>query len=179
MEDRDPIKQLQHLLDDPGKVLEKISRIQSALAAVNTRTPSAEGPSASLSPSRTESIPQTGVDTYGALLQMIRDLQAQIQECLRPLAQQAVEAEVERLMWWIEREQRALAECLARIDRNLLACMELIRESQRKHTDLSALKKRLEDLGASPSSLPELSMSRDSGEILKDRLESLCRDGKF
>ncbi len=110
---------------------------------------------------------------------MLRGMQVQIQECLRPLAQQAAQAEVERLKEWIEREQRALDECLARIDRNLLACVELIRESQRKHTHLSALKQRLEELGASASSLPELSTSQDSGEIIKARLESLRRDGKF
>ena len=39
MADADPIKQLQHLLDDPGKVLEKISRIQSRSAALPARSP--------------------------------------------------------------------------------------------------------------------------------------------
>ncbi|MGH7854389.1 MAG: hypothetical protein ACREP3_13170 [Candidatus Binatia bacterium] len=177
MEDRDPIKQLQHLLDDPGKVLERISRIQSALGSINTS--SAEAPPATSSPTGTGSIAQTEADTYNSLLQTLRDMQLQIEECLRPLALQAVQAEAERLSEWMKHEQHALDECLARIDQSLLACVERIHESQKKYTDLSALKKRLEDLGASPSSLPELSTSQDPGEIISARLESLRRDGKI
>ena len=106
-------------------------------------------------------------------------MQSQIAECLRPLAVQAVQAEAERLSEWVKHEQRALDECLARIDQSLLACVELIHESQKKHADLSALKRRLEELGASPSSLPELATSQDPSEIIQARLESLRRDGKF
>lgn len=179
MEDRDPIKQLQHLLDDPGKVLEKISRIQSALGSIHTSTPSAEAPPATTLPPEAGSIAQTDADTYSILLQTLRDMQVQIEECLRPLAVQAVQAEAGRLSEWMKHEQHALDECMAPIDQSLLACVELIHESQRKHTDLSALKQRLEELGASPSSLPELSTSQDPSEIIEARLESLRRDGKI
>ena len=179
MEDRDPIKQLQHLLDDPGKVLEKISRIQSALGSISTRTPSVDAPTATSLPPAAGSITKAESDTHSSLLQTLRDMQLQIEECLRPLAVQAVQAEAERLSEWVKLEQRALEECLARIDQSLLACVELIHESQKKHTDLSALKRRLEALGASPSSLPELSTSQDPSEIIQARLESLRRDGKF
>jgi hypothetical protein len=106
-------------------------------------------------------------------------MQLQIEECLRPLAVKAAQAEAERVSEWLKHEQHALDECLARIDRSLLACVELIHESQKKHTDLSALKQRLEVLGASPSSLPELSTSQDPSEIIKARLESLRRDSKI
>jgi hypothetical protein len=179
VEDRDPIKQLQHLLDDPGKVLEKISRIQSALGSINTSTHGAEAPPAASFSSEAGSIARTEADTYGTLLQTLRDMQLQIEECLRPLAVQAVQAEADRLSEWIKHEQRELDECLARIDQSILACVELIQESQKKHTDLSALKQRLEDLGASPSSLPELSMSQDPNAIINDRLQTLRRDGKI
>jgi hypothetical protein len=179
VEDRDPIKQLQHLLDDPGKVLEKISRIQSALGSINVSTPSAKAPSATSLPPEAGSTAQTEADTYSTLLQALRDMQLQIEECLRPLAVKAAQAEAERVSEWLKHEQHALDECLARIDRSLLACVELIHESQKKHTDLSALKQRLEELGASPSSLPEISTSRDPGEIINNRLQSLRRDGKI
>jgi hypothetical protein len=179
VEDRDPIKQLQHLLDDPGKVLEKISRIQSALGSIKVSTPSAEAQSATSLPSEAGSTARTEADPYSALLQTLRDMQLQIEECLRPLAMQTVQAEAERLSEWMKHEQRALDECLARIDRSLFACVELIHESQKKHANLSALKQRLEELGASPSSLPEISTSRDPGEIINTRLQSLRRDGKI
>jgi uncharacterized protein YukE len=176
VEDRDPIKQLQHLLDDPGKVLERISRIQSALASINT--PGAKAPPATAPPAEAGSIAQTEA-TYRGLLQTIRDMRLQIEQRLRPLAVQAVQAETDRLREWMKLEQRALDECVARIDRSLLACVKRIHESQEKHTELSALKARLEGLGVSSSSLPELSTSQDPGEIITDRLESLRRDGKF
>ena len=97
MEDRDPIKQLQHLLDDPGKVLEKISRIQSALSSVINNRPGAETPATASVSSETESIAQTEADTYSSLLQTLRDMQMHIEECLRPLAVQAAQAEAGRL----------------------------------------------------------------------------------
>jgi hypothetical protein len=175
VEDRDPIKQLQHLLDDPGKGLEKISRIQSALGSI---TSSAEKP-----PSGTRaaenSLAQTDGDPYSGLLENVRELRLQIEERLRPLAEQAVQAEVERLSERLKQEQRALGECLGRIDENLLACVERIQESQKKLADLSSLKIRLEELGASPASLPEFSTAQDPGEIISARLEILRRTGKL
>ena len=177
MEDRDPIKQLQHLLDDPGKVLEKISRIQAALGSVKAPVAGA-APDAPIS-SEAGSVAKTDADTYGSLLQALRDMQSQIEESLRPLAARVVQAEAERLRDWMAREHRALDECLARIDQSILACVELIQESKKKHTDLTTLKHRLEELGASPSALPELSQSQDPGEIINTRLQSLREHGKI
>ena len=168
MADSDPIRQLQHLLDDPGKVLERISRIQSALDTINT--PGSEG---------SPSVPAVPDDGYSGLLRKLADLQLQIEERLRPLAQQTVEAETERLRDWVKREQKALDQCLARIDENLLTCIELIGDSQKRHTDLSALKKRLEELGAATHGLPELSTSQDPSQILIARFETPRRDGKI
>lgn len=177
MEDRDPIKQLQHLLDDPGKVLEKISRIQAALGSV--KAPVAEAaPDAPIS-SEAGSVAKTDAETYGSLLQALRDMQSQIEESLRPLAERVVQAETERLRDWIAREHRALDECLARIDQSILACVELIQESKKKHTDLTTLKQRLEEFGAASSALPELSQSQDPGEIINARLRSLREHGKI
>ena len=168
MADSDPIRQLQHLLDDPGKVLERISRIQSALDTINT--PGSEG---------SPSVPAVPDDGYSGLLRKLADLQLQIEERLRPLAQQTVEAETERLREWMKREQKALDQCLARIDENLLTCIELIGDSQKRHIDLSVLKKRLEELGAATHGLPELSTSQDPSQILIARFETPRRDGKI
>ena len=168
MADSDPIRQLQHLLDDPGKVLERISRIQSALDTINT--PGSEG---------SPSVPAVPDDGYSGLLRKLADLQLQIEERLRPLAQQTVEAETERLRDWVKREQKALDQCLARIDENLLTCIELIGDSQKRHIDLSVLKKRLEELGAATHGLPELSTSQDPSQILIARFETPRRDGKI
>jgi hypothetical protein len=176
VEDRDPIKQIQHLLDDPGKVLERISRIQSALGSINT--PSSAAPATSLA-GEAAPVSETEEGTYRGVLQTLREMQSHIEQRLRPLALQTVQAEAERLSEWMKHEQRALDECLARIDENVLTCVERISESQKKYIDLTALKKRLEEFGASTQSLPELSTSEDPGQIIIARLESLRRDGKI
>jgi hypothetical protein len=79
----------------------------------------------------------------------------------------------------MKREERALAQCLTRIDENLLTCIELINESQKRHIDLTAIKKNLEELGAATHVLPELSISGDPTQIIIARLETLRRDGKI
>jgi hypothetical protein len=174
VEDRDPIKHLQHLLDDPGKVLERISRIQSALGSINAaRSEAPPGPTVA------RPIAKTDEGDYSTLLQAFRNIEAQIEERLRPLALQTVEAEAERLNECMRREQRALDECLARIDENLVACADRIKESQTRYVDLTALKKRLEELGASTPSLPELSTTENPGQIIVARLKTLRRQGKL
>jgi len=179
VEDRDPIKQLQHLLDDPGGVLERISRIQSALGSIQTpQTPSSEAtPAAPVV--KTGPISKSETSDYSGLLQALRDMRARIEERLRPLALQTVQAEADRLTEWMKYQQRGLDECLARIDDNLLACVERIKESQEKYLALVSLKKRLQELGASTQSLPEFSPSQDPTEIITARLESLRRDGRI
>jgi hypothetical protein len=177
VEDRDPIKQLQHLLDDPGGVLERISRIQSALGSI--QTPSSEATAAAPAVAPTGSISKSETSDYSGLLQTLRDMQARIEEHLRPLALQTVQAEADRLTEWVKYQQRGLDECLARIDENLLRCVERIKESQEKYLDLVSLKKRLQELGASTQSLPEFSQSQDPTEIITARLESLRRDGRI
>jgi hypothetical protein len=177
VEDRDPIKQLQHLLDDPGGVLERISRIQSALGS--SQTPSSKAASANSPISETESISKGETPDYSSLLRAIHDMQRQIEERLRPLAAQTIQAEAARLTEWVQYQQRALEGCLTRIDEHLLACVERIKESQEKYLDLVSLKKRLDDLGARTQSLPEFSPSQDPAEILTARLESLRQNGKI
>ncbi len=176
MADSDPIRQLRHLLDDPGKVLERISRIQTALGSINTPTSGTPPAQADVGD---QPISESADDSYSGLLRKLGDLQLQIEERLRPLAQQTVQAEAERLREWMKREERALAQCLTRIDENLLTCIELINESQKRHIDLTAIKKNLEELGAATHALPELSISGDPTQIIIARLETLRRDGKI
>ena len=177
MEDRDPIKQLQHLLDDPGGVLEKISRIQSALGSIHTPNPqAAPAPAPSVEGG---AISKSETFDYNGVLQALRDMQTQIEERLRPLALQAIQAETDRLTEWMKNQQNALGECLARIDENILTCVERIHESQKRYNDLVALKRRLEALGVSTQSLPEFSPLKDPSKLITDRLENLRRDGKI
>src|SRR5215510_14738723 len=93
--DLDPIKQLQNLLEDRGKVLEKISSIHSALGSLRTDSAVTEP----VSPPAITEQPQTTANPFfenpifSRLLQSLREMQAQIEERVRPLAAQVVDSE--------------------------------------------------------------------------------------
>lgn len=178
MADLDPTRQLQHLLDDPGKVLEKISRIQSVLGAIKAPDPAPrpETPLATVPIGE----PKPGLNPpFDRLLQTLRDMQVQIEERLRPLALQTVQMEVEYLRREAEHDRSALNECLARIDRSIATCFERIDESRQRQAELTTLNKHLAELGADPESLPEGSYWQDPSEIIYSRLENLRREGKL
>lgn len=181
MEDRDPIKQLQRLLDDPGKVLERISRIQSALGSIHppSSTAAPDTPVASLPPTETVAILKVADRPYDNLLQMLRDMQAQIEECIRPLALLTVQAEVERLREQVRQERAALEKCVEQIDRSLEFCLHRIDDSRSIYADLIALTGRLTELGAATETLPEFSTSQDPCEIIHSRIERLREKGKI
>ena len=181
MADLDPIRQLQHLLEDPSKVLEKISSIQSALSAIKA----AESASSSvIAPPATsagefKAVSKSENGPYDRLLQTLRDLQRQIEERLRPLALQTVQAEVNHLRQQVQQDQSALNECLTRIDRSIAICLERIDESRQRYVELATLNRRLAELGAAAESLPEDSSSQNPSEIIYSRLENLRREGKI
>jgi regulator of replication initiation timing len=178
VEDLDPIKQLQSLIEDRSKVLEKISGIHSALDSIIKTTNSIPSPQAVLAAeNKSSQIPEDRL--YNRLLQTLHDMQAQIEERVRPLAQQTVEIEVARLREMSNQDQTALLECLERIDQCILSCMERVGEYQKRHSELTRLNQRLTTLGAEPQPLPDLWPAQDPGETIRFRLEELRRQGKL
>ena len=119
MDDLDPIKQLQSLLDDRGKVLEKISGIHSSLNSLKSPAPAMPTPGmpAAFAPLAD---PNPNLDgegpLYDRLLKTLLDMQAQIEERVRPLAQLTLQAEVAQLRDQFARDQAALKESLIQID---------------------------------------------------------------
>jgi hypothetical protein len=176
--DSDPIKQLQGLLDDPGKVLEKISSIHSALDSIKTNLPQSAGAETIVGQAqRPGALPDDPV--FGRLLQALRDMQAQIEERIQPIAQEMVRYEVARLRDQSDEHQSALKECLAQIDQNILNCLARMDEYQRRCADLSALNLRLTDLGAVPEPLsPRIAIDNAADNIVA-RLDGLRLTGKI
>jgi vacuolar-type H+-ATPase subunit I/STV1 len=178
VKDLDPIKQLQGLIDDRSKVLEKISGIRSALDSITKTTNSIPSPQAVLAAeNKSSQIPEDRL--YNQLFQTLHNIQAQIEERVRPLAQQTIEVEVARLREMSNQDQTALLECLARIDQCILSCMERVREYQKRHSELTRLNERLATLGAEPQPLPDLWPAQDPGEMIRFRLEELRLQGKL
>jgi len=182
VEDLDPIKQLQSLIDDRGKVLEKISSIHSALGSIIDSTgstpPAPQAPEAV--PTRQDKSIQVAEDRlYDRLVQTLNDMQAQIEERVRPLAQQTVEVEIQRLREQSKQNQTALVECLARIDQGILSCIDRIGEYQSGHAELLKLNQRLATLGADPQPLPDHWPTQNASEMIHFRLEELRLKGKI
>jgi hypothetical protein len=180
VEDLDPIKLLQSLLDDRGKVLEKISGIHSALNSIRNSPPLVTAAAHPMGAAVTEpQLNPVGEDhAYDRLSQTLRDVQSQIEERVRPLAQQSVQLEVERLRAQAVRDQAALKDCMERIDQSVLACVERLREYQSRYMDLTTLNERVTALGATPEVLPYDLVTQDVSETITLRLERLHLAGK-
>ncbi len=179
--DLDPIKQLQSLLEDRGKVLEKISSIHSALGSFKTDSaaPEPESPPAIAVQPQTTANPFTDDRVYSRLLQALRDMQAQIEERVRPLAQQVVEIEVARLREQSGHDQAALNACLAQIDQCILNCVGQLDEYQKKHALLISLNQRIANLGAAPEPLPDALPIESFDAAIQTRVEGLRNQGKL
>lgn len=129
-------------------------------------------------PSAAEAAPNLAIEdrAYEGLLEMLRDMQAQIEERVRPLVQRSIEAEIERVREISQRGQVALDECLAQIDQRILGCLGEIDASRQSFARLQAVQRRLAELGAATEmvTLPE-----DSTDLIASRLEHLRRSGKI
>jgi hypothetical protein len=173
VEDKDPIKQLQSLLDDRGKVLEKISAIHSVLTSI-------KAPSLATDETRApaEAVHgATGEEPYDRLLHMLHDMRSHMEDQVQPLARQAVNVEIARLREGVMREQDILKACLERLDQSVLACVERAQDYQRGHLELANFNQRFVAFGAIPEILPECPLTIDA--IINSRLEQLRSAGKI
>jgi hypothetical protein len=174
--DFDPIKQLQNLLDDRSKVLERISNIQSALGSITTGESSTPLPSTS-PPAMPQPKSVEGAQpdelVYGRLFQALREMQAQIEDRVRPLAREIVNAEVLRIREQTEQNQAALNRCLAQIDQCIVTCVERLDEYQKRHTKLITLNDRLVSLGATAEPLSPDGLALNINEAIQSRIAAL------
>jgi hypothetical protein len=176
----DPIRQLQHLIDDPDKVLDKISSIRSVLGAIKTMEPAlSTGTHGAAAANPSPPAPGDEEHPFARLLQTLRDMQVQIEEELRPLVLQIVQAETEYLRRQAEQVQSALNDCLARIDRSITACYERIEQSSQTYAQLTELNRCLTQLGGAPASLPKDPCFKNPTALIYSRLEKLTREGKL
>lgn len=175
--DLDPIKQLQSLLDDRSKVLEKISSIHSVLGSVKPTESAAPAPAAPTAGTMSEHARADFV--HGRLQRALRDMQTQIEQRVQPIARQIVESEVARLREQSGHDQAALKECLARIDQCILTCADRMDEYQKRHNFLTTLNQRLTSLGALPEPMPEYSLAPSLSDTIHSRLDLLRHQAKL
>ena len=179
---RQPIERLHGLLSERAKVAEKITGVQTALGAVRQNL------STALAQQYLGTLPAGGEfkedlmkeeQTYERLLKALHDMQAQIEERVRPVAQQVIEAEVARLRELSEYHRSALQDSVSRIDENILSCRSYIDQYQQRRSDLTSVNERLSKLGADPMPVPDVLPQQNLADIIHARLEGLRTEGKL
>ena len=76
---------------------------------------------------------------YRRFLKALHEMQRQIDERIRPLAQQVGQYKMVRLRDHSDDQQNALKECLAKIDQSILDCLSRMDECQSHCADLTAI----------------------------------------
>ena len=116
---------------------------------------------------------------YERLIRTVQVMQAQIDEGVRPLAEQLLQAEIKRLQGLSEQQRSILQDCIARIDQSILNCSVQMAEYRRTRSDLIALNERLANLGGEPVPVPNHFPVENLGELILSRLEGLRAQGKL
>jgi len=121
----------------------------------------------------------TEEQSYERMLQALKEMQSQIEERVRPVIDQVVQVEIDRLHTLAEQHQGHLKECLARIDKSLLSCQDHLHKYRQARSDLLLLNQRLADLGAQPGTIPDDVPSETLSDIMAARQEGLKLAGKI
>jgi DNA repair exonuclease SbcCD ATPase subunit len=177
-----PIEQLHDLLSEQRKVAEKITGVKATLNYVRQNL------STALAQQYLHTL-RAGIEiredlmkeeqSYERLLQALHDMQAQIEERVRPVAEQVIQAEVERLRDLWEHHRTALQDSLSRFDQNILNCRSYIDQYQQRRSDLAAINERLTKLGADPAPMPDVLPQQNLGDIISARVQGLRMEGKI
>jgi hypothetical protein len=106
-------------------------------------------------------------------------MQTQIEQRVQPIARQVVDLQVARLREQSVHDQAALNECLTKIDRCILTCVDRMDEYQKRHELLTTLNRRLASLGALPEPMPDYVLAASLSDTIESRLKLLHDHAKF
>ena len=176
------MEQVGKLVHEQEKVADKIFSVESALnsmrenlsAAVSQHGPRDVRPQVDMA--------ETSVkeeQSYDRLLRALADMKAQIEDHVRPVAEQVVQAEVERLRDLSARHKNAREECLAQIDQSILGCRTHVIAYRERCSDLAMLNQRLGKLGAELLPIPENIPAANFEDVIKARVDGLHSEGKI
>lgn len=177
-----PIEQLHSLLDERNKVAQKVAYVQAALGTIKTGVSTSLAQQCLNQPGTTVEFKEHLMkeeQNYERLLQALRDMQAQIEERVRPVAEQVVQAEIERLRSLSEQQKSTLTDCLTHIDESILRCRVHMAQYQEIRSNLAALSERLANLGADPERLPDHLPAESLRDLILARVEGLRAEGKL
>ena len=121
----EPIEELHKFLTERKQLSEKIGEVQGSLSQVKKKI--SESLVQQYATTTTEKVTikedlMRDEQSYERLLQALRDMHKEIEERIRPVEEQIVQAEVDYLKGQFEQQQNALADYLGKIDQKILEC---------------------------------------------------------
>jgi hypothetical protein len=114
----------------------------------------------------------SSVQSYEQILQELRNIKIQIEERVRPVAEHAVQAEVERLLGFYDERKKDLRNCLTQIDGDLLDFRNHLAQYDEMRSELALANERIKILGAQPLSLPEFPSPGRLVEMIVQQLQT-------
>jgi len=177
-----PTEQLRELLHQQGKVTEKFASLESALNSIRENLSAASSPKG-----MNNTVPHVGMtensvkeeQIYERFFRALEDMKVQIEERVRLVVEQVVQAEVERLRDLSQRQKNALEECLTQIDRSILGCRTHVNAYRERRSDLAVVNQQLAKLGAEPMPFPEEISAANVEDIIKARVAGLHSEGQI
>lgn len=116
--------------------------------------------------------------SYERLLLALADMKDALEQQMLALDKQIVRANVEQLRETFDRKKKLLDECLAGVDRKILACLVCVEEHKRIHSDLAALSDKLHLLGAGSVAVPNPLPAQEIAPVISGRIAHLRSQGK-
>lgn len=113
------------------------------------------------------------------LMRTLHEVQAQIDDKVRPVAEQVLQQQLERLRSESEHQKLILQDCLTHIDQSILNCQAQIDEYRQTRSDLMAINERLANLGAGPVAVPDHFPWADLEDLILARLEGTRAKAKI
>jgi hypothetical protein len=112
------------------------------------------------------------------LMDIILQMKINLTHINETLAQQTYEIR-EQLALVFDHEQRTLQRCLETFDERLKECSTLVHDYQRRYAELAAMRDKLVQLGAEPSSLPPPLPGETIDSIIAGRMRGLIDAGRL
>lgn len=180
--ERQPTRPLYEPQQERGNVTDKIVSIEAALNSIRDHLCAATA-----RPVKSDARPQDASGkffaqeegSYRRLFRALEDMRVQLEHHVRPVAEQVVQAEVERLRDLSKHHKEALQECLSKIDQSILGCRNQVNAYRDTCSDLVDLNARLAKLGVDPVPIPQHIPVANFEDVIKARVEELQSKGKF
>lgn len=178
----EPVEELARLLTEHKRVDEKLEETQASLAGIR-REISHSLAHSSLDRENGPVAVDEGLvrkeQTFERLLQALLDMKTEIEEKIRPLEDEIVQANIKSLLEIHASQRNRLENCLNAIDQALLDSRPQVEKSKELYDDLNLLNEKLARLGTEPRTISNNLGGGEFEKVLRERIEHLRLQGKL